>query len=52
MYASDDSITLSPIQIEALNTLYRLGYERGVYSEPIMVGDYLIPSEYRGLRES
>jgi 1,4-dihydroxy-6-naphthoate synthase len=45
MYASNDSIELSPIQIKALNRLYQI-----LYRENINIEDYLIPREYRGLR--
>jgi 1,4-dihydroxy-6-naphthoate synthase len=50
MYASNESVELSEIQIKALDKLYSLGYERGVFSEPIKVEDYLIPKEYEELR--
>jgi len=50
MYASDESVELSKLQIKALDKLYSLGYERGVFSEPIKVEDYLIPKEYEELR--
>ena len=52
MYASDESITLSPLQIKALERLYQIGFEKGVYPQPLKVEDYLIPTEYKALRES
>ncbi len=52
LYANDDSIELSDLQYEALDTLYKLGYEHGFYSELIKSKDYLIPSEYLELRNS
>jgi len=50
MYASDESVELSDLQIKALDKLYSLGYERGIFSEPTKVEDYLIPKEYEELR--
>jgi 1,4-dihydroxy-6-naphthoate synthase len=53
MYASDDSIELSDLQIQALNKMYKLGYENRLFSEPIEdIRDYLIPKEYAKLRDS
>ena len=46
MYASKDSITLSPLQIEALDKLFEIGYSRGEYDALIKTEDYLIPKEY------
>lgn len=51
MYASTQSISLNEIQIEALNTLYQIGYKNGVYKMPLKVEDYLIPKEYEELRK-
>lgn len=52
MYASDDSIELSTLQLKSLDRLYSLGFEKGVFSEPLNVEDYLIPEEYQELRNS
>ncbi|MBL6969801.1 MAG: succinate--CoA ligase [Campylobacterales bacterium] len=52
LYANDDSIELSPLQYKALDKLYSLGYENGFYDELIKSEDYLIPSEYKELRNS
>jgi len=52
MYASDNSITLSPLQLKALDKLYELGFKKGLFSEPIKTEDYLIPREYKELRDS
>jgi 1,4-dihydroxy-6-naphthoate synthase len=52
LYANDDSIELSPLQYEALDKLYSLGFEYGFYDELIKSEDYLIPSEYMELRNS
>lgn len=52
LYANDDSITLSPLQLQAIDKLYALGYAHGFYAEPLHVSDYLIPAHYRALRQS
>jgi len=52
LYANDDSIELSELQFKALDKLYSLGYEHGVYDELIKPQDYLIPSQYKELRNS
>jgi len=52
LYANDDSIELSPLQYEALDKLYSLGFEYGFYDEIIKTQEYLIPSEYMELRNS
>lgn len=50
MYASDESIELSPLQIQALDRLYEIGYRHGLWDTPIKTEDYLIPREYGELR--
>ncbi len=52
LYANDDSIELSPLQYQALDKLYSLGFEHGFYDELIKSQDYLIPHEYQELRNS
>jgi len=52
MYASDDSIELSEIQLKALDKLYEIGYKNGLWETPIVTEDYLLPKEYRELRNS
>ena len=52
MYASDDSVKLSALQLKALDKLYTLGFQQGVFSEPMKTEDYLIPKEYETLRNS
>ncbi|WP_295418934.1 MqnA/MqnD/SBP family protein [Sulfurovum sp.] len=52
MYASDDSVELSPLQLKALDTLYKIGFEHGIWDCPIKTEDYLIPKEYEVLRHS
>ena len=52
LYANDDSITLSEIQIKALDKLYELGFTHGFYDAPIKAEDFMIPLEYEELRNS
>jgi 1,4-dihydroxy-6-naphthoate synthase len=51
MYASEESVELSPIQIKALDRLFAIGYEEGAWSCPPSTGDMLIPREYMKYRE-
>jgi 1,4-dihydroxy-6-naphthoate synthase len=50
MYASDESIELSDLQLKALDKLYQIGYEHNMWDCPIKTKDYLIPKEYEELR--
>jgi 1,4-dihydroxy-6-naphthoate synthase len=52
MYASDESVELSALQLKALDTLYELGFKHGLWDTPIKTEDYLIPKEYETLRNS
>ncbi len=52
LYANDDSISLSEVQIEALDTLFALGHKHGFYDCAIKTEDFLIPLEYETLRHS
>lgn len=52
MYANDTSISLSELQIKAINKLYEIGYEHGFYKEKIKAEDYFIPHEYKEVRHS
>jgi 1,4-dihydroxy-6-naphthoate synthase len=51
MYASDTSVELSPLQLKALDTLYRIGFEHGMWEAPLQTDRYLIPKEYEVLRK-
>jgi 1,4-dihydroxy-6-naphthoate synthase len=51
MYASDESITLSPLQLRALDKLYEIGFKSGFFTEAIKTSGYLIPQEYAELRQ-
>ncbi len=52
MYASDESVELSNLQLKALNKLYQIGFEHGMWDCPMTTEDYLIPKEYEALRNS
>ncbi len=52
LYANDDSITLSDIQYMAINKLFEIGYKHGFYDSPLKVEDFMIPAEYKSLRNS
>jgi len=46
MYASDESIELSEVQLKALDRLYAIGFEKGIFTTPLTTQDYLLPREY------
>ena len=50
LYANDDSINLSPLQLKALDKLFELGYKSGQYENLIKAKEFLIPNEYEELR--
>jgi 1,4-dihydroxy-6-naphthoate synthase len=50
MYASDESVELSALQIKALDKLYEIGYVHNLWSSPLKTEAYLIPKEYSELR--
>ncbi|MCW8822348.1 MAG: succinate--CoA ligase [Sulfurovum sp.] len=52
MYASDESVELSTLQLKALDTLYDIGFKHGLWKSPIKTEEYLIPKEYEALRNS
>ncbi|CAM2784754.1 menaquinone biosynthesis family protein [Helicobacter burdigaliensis] len=52
LYANEDSKTLSPLQIKALDNLFKIGYEKGIYPQLIHTQDCLIPKDYSSLRNS
>lgn len=52
LYANDDSITLSDVQIKAINKLFELGKNAGFYKEEITVENNLLPLVYEELRNS
>jgi len=52
MYASDESVELSELQLKALDRLYTLGFEKGLFADLVKTEEYLIPKEYEALRNS
>lgn len=54
LYANKDSINLSEIQTKALEKLYEIGYNAGIYKHNLSknLQNYLIPSEYEKVRNS
>ena len=52
MYASDESVELSELQLKALDKLYQIGYTHGLWDVPLKTQEYLIPKEYEVLRNS
>lgn len=52
LYANADSISMGEREIQALNTLFELGYKAGFYTQAIRAEDYFIPTEYESLRFS
>jgi len=50
MYASEASVTLSDLQLKALDKLYEIGFTHGLWECPIKTEEYLIPNEYSELR--
>lgn len=52
LYANDESITLSDIQYKAIDKLFELGYKHGFYDSQVNVKDFMIPTEYKELRNS
>jgi 1,4-dihydroxy-6-naphthoate synthase len=51
LYANKDSISMSEIQLEAINKLFELGYNGGFYDKKLDVNECLIPKEYKKIRE-
>lgn len=52
MYASDDSVELSSLQLQALDKLYEIGFKHGLWDTPVKTEEYLIPREYSELRSN
>ena len=50
LYANADSISLNPTQLEAINMLFKLGYDHNLCPQILDVNDCLIPKEYKELR--
>ncbi len=52
LYANDDSVSLSEAQLDAIDKLYQLGFDHGFYDTIVSAREYVIPTEYKELRES
>ena len=50
LYANEGSITMNEKQLQALDKLFAIGFEYGLYDCPIKAKDFLIPLEYEELR--
>lgn len=50
MYANEDSVSMSEIQLKAIDKLFEIGYEHGFYEEKLSVEDFLVPQEYNDHR--
>ena len=50
LYANENSMSLSDLQIESIEKLYKLGYDGGFYSDRLNLKDYMLPREYSELR--
>lgn len=50
LYANDNSISMSEIQLKAINKLFEIGYKNGFYPNKIDVFSNLIPVEYEEFR--
>lgn len=51
LYANNDSICMNESQHQAIDTLYKIGYDHQIYKEIIHSKDYLIPNQYAELRK-
>ncbi|MCH5313710.1 MAG: S-ribosylhomocysteine lyase [Helicobacter sp.] len=52
LYANADSISMSEVEIEAVDKLFELGFKGGFYPQILKAKDYFIPAEYTQLRFS
>lgn len=52
LYANDHSISMNDTQYEAIELLFKLGFEHKFFDTLIKPKDYIIPSEYKEYRES
>jgi 1,4-dihydroxy-6-naphthoate synthase len=50
MYANEDSVSMSDIQLDAIDKLFEIGYKHGYYEEQLSVRDFLVPQEYNDHR--
>lgn len=52
LYANDDSVSLNELQYRAINKLFEIGYKHGFYDALVHAEDFMIPLEYKELRNS
>ena len=52
LYANDDSVSLNELQYRAINKLFEIGYKHGFYDALVRAEDFMIPTEYKELRNS
>ncbi|BCX79994.1 menaquinone biosynthesis family protein [Campylobacter sp. 19-13652] len=52
MYANERSILMDDVAINSLNTLFKIGYDRGFYSKPCLAQENFIPTEYLDFRHA
>ncbi|ETD26592.1 menaquinone biosynthesis family protein [Helicobacter canis] len=52
LYANADSISLSPVQKQAIDTLFSLLHKAGFYPKALCCEEFLLPREYAELRDS
>lgn len=50
LYANEESVSMNKRQFQAINHLFKLGFEHGFYDTLLDVQDYLIPQEYNEVR--
>lgn len=51
MYANEESASLNETQIRAIDRLFAVGHEKGFYDTQISAEEFMIPLEYKALRE-
>ncbi len=52
LYANEKSVTMDEKQLEAVDRLFHIGYEHGFFEYPIKAENFMIPHEYKELRNS
>lgn len=52
LYANANSICLNEEQLNAIEALFALGYDHGIYPSKLNPKDYFLPTEYKALRYS
>lgn len=52
MYANESSVSMNEKQLKAVDLLFKLGYEHKFYNKNLSAGDFLVPREYKEIRQS